>query len=263
MTLNEIKHCELDILSYIDEVCKNNNITYYLAYGTLLGAVRHNGFIPWDDDIDVFMFRDDYNRFISSFLNNELYKLLSLETDNEYYYPFAKVVDKRTRVNEELFKSIENLGVWVDIFPLDYYDPRLIKKRKVDLYSDLHLVSRYKSFQASHSLFRTIIKRIVYYFIKNQSPKKYALWFNELGNKSKIPQNEVCVISGCDLYSEKWKTKWFETSFKHKFEDREFFVPGCYDDILKTTYGDYMMLPPENERVSKHLIEAYFVDKDD
>lgn len=259
MTLDEIKKHELDIMSYIDEVCRKNDIQYFLGCGTLIGAIRHNGFLPWDDDIDILMFREDYNKLLKVFEENENYKLLSIETDSEYYYPFAKVVDKNTRVEELLFKDIKDLGVWVDVFPLDYYDSELIKKKDIDYHLDLHLVSRYKSFQRSYSAFRTIVKRFIYLFLKNTSPRKYAIWFNNLGNRSRLPQDEVCLVCSIDLNKDKWKTKWFSSAILHKFEDREFYVPVGFDEILKQRYGDYMQLPPEDQRVSNHDINAYIL----
>ena len=121
LTIDEIKQTELSILDYIDSVCKQHNVRYYLAYGTLLGAIRHKGFIPWDDDIDIYMLRSDYDRFIQllSAEKENHYSLLSIYNDSDYFYEFAKVVDNRTSINANNLKAMRNEGVWVDIFPLD------------------------------------------------------------------------------------------------------------------------------------------------
>ena len=117
----EIKKIEISILDYIASVCEENNIGYYLAYGTLLGAIRHHGFIPWDDDIDIYMLREDYMKFIEIAKEHihHRYKLLSIYNDDDYYYEFAKVVDSNTKLKINNVKQIKKEGVWVDIFPLD------------------------------------------------------------------------------------------------------------------------------------------------
>ena len=120
LTLTEIKQVELGILDYIVDICNKYNLIYYLSYGTLIGAIRHKGFIPWDDDIDISMPRDDYEKFLkitSSGQINSKYKCLVPLVDG-YYYEFAKVIDTSTIVEDVSVQSTEN-GVWVDIFPLD------------------------------------------------------------------------------------------------------------------------------------------------
>ena len=115
-----IKEIELSILDYIDDVCKTNHIKYYLAYGTLLGAIRHKGFIPWDDDIDIYLLRDDYMKFVKivNEQRNDRYEILSIYNDDSYNYEFAKVIDKRTALNASNFIINKKEGVWVDVFPL-------------------------------------------------------------------------------------------------------------------------------------------------
>ena len=94
LSIDEVKQTELSILDYIDSVCKQHNITYYLAYGTLLGAIRHKGFIPWDDDIDIYMPRKEYDKFIKLQADNKesQYSVLSMYNDSEYFYEFAKII---------------------------------------------------------------------------------------------------------------------------------------------------------------------------
>ena len=125
INVEELKQVQLDILKFVDEYCKKNNLKYYLAYGTLLGAVRHKGYIPWDDDIDLLMFREDYEKFVTSF-KDERYKVFATEVNAKYPYPFAKVGDTTTYFEEEI-KDVMDTGVNIDIFPLDYLPEDKVK----------------------------------------------------------------------------------------------------------------------------------------
>lgn len=110
----------LEILLYIDKVCKENNIKYWLSSGTLLGAVRHGGFIPWDDDLDIEMLREDYERFIKIFPNNDKYALQTHKTDENYFRTFAKVRDLHSQISEfELDKYYKYRGLYVDVFSIE------------------------------------------------------------------------------------------------------------------------------------------------
>lgn len=117
--INELKRIEINILDYVADFCNKNGITYYLDGGTLLGAIRHKGFIPWDDDIDIAMPRKDYDRFVHMCLDDSRYKILSYETDEKYIYSFAKVVDSYTKLKEWGTAEYEQLGVYIDVFPID------------------------------------------------------------------------------------------------------------------------------------------------
>ena len=127
ITIEEAKKIELDILSYIDDFCQKNNIEYFINYGTLIGAVRHKGFIPWDDDIDISMTRENYDKFIEYYKNDKSkYKLLALETNKHYFNNFAKIVDSTTRIdNTRIYKSYPS-GIFIDIFPMDSFSDKKI-----------------------------------------------------------------------------------------------------------------------------------------
>lgn len=125
LTLDEVKKIQLEILAYIDSFCKKNNISYFINYGTLLGAVRHKGFIPWDDDIDISMDREHYNMFIEKFnQDSSKYKILSLDTDKTYFNNFIKVVDTTTKIVDNRNYKTFSCGVFVDIFPMDKFNDK-------------------------------------------------------------------------------------------------------------------------------------------
>ena len=122
LTLQEIKSVELEILSMFDEFCKKNSIKYFISNGTLLGAVKYKGFIPWDDDVDLLIPREDYNRLLKLFKDSDRYRIFAIEKDKNYRYPFAKLCDMTTRKDEFGYDNGLELGVDIDIFPLDYWD---------------------------------------------------------------------------------------------------------------------------------------------
>ena len=119
--IEELKRIQIGILKHLDAFCKENNLTYFMCGGTLLGAVRHKGFIPWDDDIDIMMKREDYDKLIALYPKNDNsnFKLFSYELDKSFPYPFAKMDDCRTIFEEEINDSYK-IGVNIDIFPIDY-----------------------------------------------------------------------------------------------------------------------------------------------
>ena len=122
INLEKIKKSEIDILKYIEKICKENNIKYSLMDGSLLGAVRHNGFIPWDDDIDIMLLREDYDklkRVILNDSNNSRYLYMSNDLYDDYLYPYAKLIDTETSAKETGIKAPKNYGIFVDIFPID------------------------------------------------------------------------------------------------------------------------------------------------
>ena len=121
ISFDEAKQIEQQILKYIDKTLRENGISYWLDAGTLLGSVRHKGFIPWDDDIDLVIMRKDYDRAIEVLNNSsDRYKVLTMHNTEDYYYTFAKITDTHTHIVERDWREIRDLGIYVDLFPLDY-----------------------------------------------------------------------------------------------------------------------------------------------
>ena len=121
VTTSELKVCLLDVMDEIDSFCREHNIRYFMLGGTMLGSVRHKGYIPWDDDIDIGMFREDYEKFINLYESKKGYKLFCIEKDPTYYLPFAKLVDPQISLYEDVYRAPE-IGAYVDIFQLDYVE---------------------------------------------------------------------------------------------------------------------------------------------
>ena len=269
ITLEEQKKIELDILKYTKKICDKNNLRYYLAGGTLLGAIRHKGFIPWDDDIDILMPRPDYEKFSEIMKNeNNRYLLLTPEQD-DYYYLFNKLVDKNTILNEYWTNPIKNMGVYIDIFPLDGFPD---DEKEYNIYADKLLKeyndltnSRIDGYKMAIYRWKRVVKCIIkypLYFAKKIIPwKKRQL--NLIDNMKKYKYEDsknVAFILSAYKKKEILNKKIYDDIILVQFEDEKFNAPSGYDDYLKALYGNYMELPPIEKRKTHHFFDAYWKD---
>jgi len=255
----ELKMIELDILKYIHSFCEKNNIRYYLCGGTLLGAIRHGGFIPWDDDIDICMPRSDYERFKREFINQGKYKFIYIDNTREYALPFGKVINSDTLVEENEVRSVNDMGVFVDVFPLDGLGNTLNEAKK--------------NVRKCNTIFKWILlgirkneeKRNIHSFFKNgiyhlaRSTKKDSYRkILRIGQKNKFEDSAfVGVIFGFYAEKEIMPSGIFMKQTKHVFEDAEFCIPIKYDEYLSRLYGDYMRIPPLDKQITHHSFRAY------
>ena len=254
--LEELKNIELDILIYIDKICKKHNLNYYLFGGTLLGAVKYKGFIPWDDDIDIALFREDYNKLINILKNDEKYKLFSVYNCKNYYYPFSKLSDQNTLLFENA-KEIEGLGVNIDIFPIDGYLKindtkflKVIKNLTFRRYKMNNGETRKNNFKdVIYSLFDNLTLCFGYNF--------YAKVLDYLTSCCKIKKyvGVRCFnykINEVFRYSELKDTTLFE------FESYKFKGFKNYDLYLKKQFGEYHLDPPIEKQKTHHSFKAYY-----
>jgi lipopolysaccharide cholinephosphotransferase len=263
--LKEMQKIELDILKKFADYCDRYNLRYYLYAGTLLGAVRHHGFIPWDDDIDVVMPRPDYEKFyalsqkdkIASHLDVMDYKL-----SDTCICPFVKIVDNRTSGHEENLPDSFETGVWIDVFPLDGLpDGKKQQTRHIEklqkLIKLLDLCTR-KYVPCCNPL--RCLKR--YFIFKRYSKidyKKVDRQLEQLATKYDYNNSTYigAVVFGGGAHDIIIK-EGFETALKLDFERYKFCVPGTYQQYLSNLFGDYMTPPPENQRVPKHSYTAWW-----
>ena len=258
--LKSVQKLEFDILKVMDTFLKKNDLKYFLLYGTLIGAIRHEGFIPWDDDIDVGMLRSDYERLKKIAQKNpnidERYRIMLAEDEN-YPYPFIKVVDTKTLVNDELIKPEFRLSVWVDIFPLDHLpdDPAQIEailKKSRGYKNILHVGTLRKV--AIRNPINLWMKKLQYVCsggYKGVSKKidSYCIAINEAYKDSNIVGN----IAWSEAKRVDYSLDSIMPLTPHTFVEGEFPVPGDYDTCLRNIYGDYMQIPPEGQRVSHNI----------
>ena len=254
LSLDEIKKIELDILKFIDKTCAENHLKYFLAYGTLLGAIRHNGFIPWDDDIDIYMLREDYEKLIKILGNrqDDRYKLLHLTTDPNYYYEFAKIVDSNTEI--EVPNVIKNPaeGIWVDIFPLDKVAScKRLQHVVINALVGCRALSVYTKFPSNR---RSKLFYPLWIISKAIGPRFFLNIIERIckSGKSNKYLGAIAAVGGSYYYP----TEYFSSEIKVPFEDMICPAPIEYKRYLEGEYGDYMQLPPEDKRVC-HPMESY------
>ncbi len=264
LTIEETKKIELDVLLYIDKICKKHDIKYFLAYGTLIGAVRHKGFIPWDDDIDIQMTRPEYERFISVFEEESKgtkYRLI-LPDSEESHHSLVKIIDTTTvKTEPDYVYSGGGLGVDVDVFVIDGTPSddkeyvRFYKKLSKIYLRHIYSLSFYgrglKNFLKKVRKFLYVGFHKPEYFIK----KAEAL-------HAKYPYEKCDMVGSIVSYyngiKNRVKKEWFECPYVEvDFEGYKFPAPGDYDKILTAIFGDYMTPPPADKQVAHHVTKVY------
>ena len=263
LTFEELKSVALEVLSEIDKICIENGFAYSLAYGTLLGAVRHKGFIPWDDDVDIMMPRADYLKFVEYCQNNETsFKLASVETDPSYGYIFAKACNTKTTLTYENAKW-NHYGVQVDVFPVDNLGSTLAEAKttfKARRFQRELLVAWNWTFcklSKNKSLMRNLAKLIFFVLSRFTSNRALSRSINRYYEKI-IANDFVGIMCGAYRMREIMPSSVYDNYTTLPFEGKEFKVIANYDSYLTSVYGDYMQLPPEEKRVPKHCFKAYW-----
>lgn len=266
LTDSEVKKFELDILLEIDRFCRENGLRYFLAYGTLIGAVRHKGFIPWDDDIDINMTRADYNRMVESYnaMNpGGRYKLVA-PGSSQSRHSFVKLIDTHTvKIEGGTDYSDGYLGIDVDIFPLDGQpeDEETFEKwyRKLIGVYDMYCYIVYSSV----SLKRRIIAPFIRLF--KGGPKRLLAKAEKL--HALYPYEGAryvgAVESSFNTKGNRFDAAWFKDSTQLEFEGHMLSAPAGYDKILRKVYGDYMKLPPAEQQVTHHTNDCYLKEDGD
>ena len=258
LTKEGCREVELNILSTIAKICDENNLKYFMCGGTMLGAIRHKGFIPWDDDIDIMLLRNDYERLISILKKQKEYPWLQLldSTVDGYYYTFAKAIDNTTCAKME--DNVTDHGLWVDIFPYDNYPDNDKKRKRFILKGYFYrsvVMSMTTDFSASIIKNRKI-KKILYLYSKLINKKKFIAKYERFCKKYSKNVNSKYV--GCLFspykFKECFEREWFNEQKEYDFEKYKFKGPLNYDSFLTKLYGNYMELPPEDKRRDHKII---------
>ena len=262
--IEEVKRIQLDILSALDDFCRSKGIQYTIIDGTLLGAVRHKGYIPWDDDIDVAMDRKNYDLFIQQFpsLYDGKYKLASLERDNKWDRAYACMYDDRTQLVYQNNSSIAT-GVLIDIFPIDEVPDKEkdweTLKKKIAFYNKLSALKSSSGFHVSHSIVKNVFAAILKVLLNPVSKRQIAEWQDKMARSYNGRGYHYGYESTFGIGAAKrFKLQDLKEMIDYPFEDRVFKGLKNADSVLTDTYGDYMQLPPEDKRITHHSLNAYW-----
>lgn len=271
LNIREIQMSSLAILVKVADICEKQGINYSLAYGTLLGAVRHKGFIPWDDDLDIMMSRPEYERFIKYFIGHqdELHPLRLLNMDTELKCPH--MISRVTNTDYHLDVKNEKdygLGTFIDVYVVDGIGNTKEEGVKtiietMDYPSLIFLSTRiYYHFGGTKGYFKKFKKFFVFFYAHIMGKKYFVQKLNKKLSKLDYSKSKFVGIAAWGerpkAPSRKvMKKEWIENTILVDFENHHFRISKYYDEMLSLYYGDYMQLPPEKDRVPHHLYKAY------
>ena len=247
---------ELDLYLKFSHICEKYNLKHWGDGGTLLGAVRHNGFIPWDDDMDIIMPREDYNKLMTIGPKEfcEPYFLQTPHTDPNYGYSFAKLRNSNTTCIPKVFaKAGFNHGIHIDIFPLDELNLDTFEQDKAKITEHIMKCSSFMKRNSVGLLNQRQLDNYHKYWTDNPAKE-----YDEIQRISSNPEyggSEYvanCTVTSLKSSAQIWKKSWFDNTIFHKFETIEIPMPGEIDNRLKAQYGNYMEYPPINQRGQWH-----------
>ena len=261
LSIDELKTIQLRILDVVSAFCEEKGIAYWLDGGTLIGVVRHKGYIPWDDDIDVGMLRPDYDRFISEF-NKEggRYKVVCYENDHNFYQSFAKVMDTETILYEPDEKG-RKLSINIDIFIYDNApdDDAAVNNmfRKRNRYYICNVARQARIFQRPKG---NLIRRLCVYALRTAVrifTRNYFVRKMIENSKRYVNADTRRIGNFVGVARMTCDKRVFKSFVDGEFEGGKYKIPVGYDEYLREFYGDYMQLPPVEKRVSTHIFKAY------
>lgn len=259
--IDELRELQMQILDYVDAFCRKNDIKYTISGGTLLGAVRHGGYIPWDDDMDIQMQRNEYIRFTKLWNERKKehpFEFISIESGNSMGYPFGKIHNPKTSL---FYNGLKRTGVYIDVFPVDRVadmnDFESRHRQVQQLYHKQYNIFAWQQVKNSRAKINTM--RSLLYYIKSfflgafRSREKLAVQINQIAQQKSM---EDCpylfeMIAGA-ICKQPFPKSVFGSYQDIKFENRTYMSVKDYDTYLTATFGDYLTLPPEEKRVSSH-----------
>ncbi len=256
--IEELKSIQLGIMDYVHAFCVDNNITYYLAYGSLIGAIRHDGFIPWDDDIDLWMPREDYAKFCQLFnqkKTTDFYEIVNSETAKYYGRAMSKVIDTRTVLYEPTFCGDDPIGVNIDIWPLDGINEKNVKTTMIkSIIIHKLLYARITKLNAC----KGIAGKLAHIVLCAFPPKLLVEKQNRFCKRVPYAESRK-VASYTDPYYKIYLKEWFGSPKLHRFEEKAYYIPEHPEKILSSIYGEFMKLPPIEEQTPHHVVNAFWI----
>ena len=265
LSLEEIKQVELDILEYLHEICEKHDIKYFIDFGTLLGAVRHQGFIPWDDDTDISLARDEFEKLYKVLKNENhpYYKMISFRETKGYPYSYMRVYDIRTRRDANLRDSTVVLGTCVDVFPYDGVATEKSDRKKMKLYQYLIRLSslNFKGIKSENGGLKNLPRYIGSAIFQLSSPQTWNQKLENMALKYSLDQAKylACTIFDPSL-PEGIKKEWLYDLIDLPYENIVVKAPRKYHEILVYEFGENYMTPPPIEQQVPGGDKNYWID---
>ncbi|WP_315502055.1 LicD family protein [Actinomyces radicidentis] len=267
----ESRQVQLGVLLELERFCREHELTYVLAFGTLIGAMRHEGFIPWDDDIDVYMPRADFERLYGLSRSGALPEHLRLTSyrDRSSIYPFFKLVDTRTHVEESYVGVEQDLGLWVDIFPLEHVDFADRRIRLTRLRALRHVWKRSIAASDPHlatSRRAVLVKRLIYPVTRRMNPYEIARRSDELARAAHVADAKdprYVMLVDNDMDNNTLRPEDLLPVRRTLFEGAMLPIPARAEDVLTARYGDWRRVPSPEERPPAHVRTATWAASDD
>ena len=266
LSLEEI-HCEtVGLIKKLAEICDLLKINYFMAYGSLLGVVRHKGFIPWDDDTDVIMRRPDYDKFKKYCLENEEellpYKFMGWENSKDYPFALWRFCDTRFKLESKDYPS-GGMGLFIDVYcydgagneNIDAKNPLRKRQRMYETFVSLNNDKKFK--KSNKGMVRTLVKFPLYVFAKLMGRNFFMKKLDKLRDTFSYEESSLLNSLSWDFSINSRKKEWYDEYIMLPLNDIEVKVPKQYDEVLRCSYGDYMQLPPEDKRVPSHSYTLY------
>lgn len=266
LTLRQMQEGALNILKKLDGICREQGLRYFLFYGTLIGAIRHKGFIPWDDDLDVAMPRPDFDRLVEYCRRHreELLpmRLMTVDDNPRYVYPIARFSDTRYRVKYQGIRDY-GLGLFVDIYPLDgcgdtEEEARAWVQQPMRDVKFINCCAADRFTPSRRGWLHTPAKLAGFAWARLHGSAHYI---HRIEAWARQKDYEKCRYVGCTVWDTKWNIVFLredlEKTLYVPFEDAEFPIPAGYDRMLRHTYGDYMTPPPPEHRIGQHFYTVW------
>lgn len=255
--IKDVRLIQMDVLTAVHNYCMKQGIEYSLIGGSLIGSVRHAGFIPWDDDIDITMMREDYERFIKEF-EDDRFKIATHRNTENYFYPYAKVYDNETLLDEKM-RVKYRIGVGIDVFPVD----QMAEDSSVDD-KNWKRVEFYRKLIGGKLFWLSDVNPVKRMGIRLLSSLFSGRWLAERidkiaqSNRGKSTHIIANIVWGYGKKKEELNAGTYNEFELCKFEDRTYYRAKNYDYVLSHVFGDYMKLPPKDQRVAKHHFDAFY-----